>query len=319
MPKRRKRPKPIVAREVRYIRLARRGGPWEKLSLDNGELHFGYGGISHALAKSGNLNAITRAAIKSGRDPATAAQDARQVVDFYKLGPDCLWITFARDRMWWTFAKPGVTWHGGSPEQHGERIRKTIGGWRSTDINGVPLRISGLSTRLTQVANYRRTICAVGPKDYLLRRINGLVEPLVRKTAETRKQMVDVLMEAMGSLQWQDFETLVDAMFARSGWHRASAIGGKQAVIDLVLEQPTTKERAAVQVKSSAGQLKLNDFVARADANGSYDRLFFACHKPSGPLKAPAGRDDVHIWTGRDLAETALRTGLADWIMEKIV
>jgi hypothetical protein len=210
-----------------------------------------------------------------------------------------------------------VTWLGGDGKDHGERIRSAISGWRNTDINGVPLRIDGLSTRLTQVASYRRTICTVGPKEYLLRRINGVVEPLVKKSMAARKQMLDVLVEAMGSLHWQDFETLVDVMFARSGWHRASAVGGKQAVVDLVLEQPTTKERAAVQVKSSAGQLKLDDFVARADASGSFDRLFFACHKPSGPLTAPAGRDDVHIWTGRALAETALRTGLADWIMEK--
>ena len=280
---------------------------------------FGYGGIRHELAKSGNAKAITRAAIKGGRNPTNAAEDARQVLDFYKLGADCLWITFARDHLWWTFAEPGVTWLGGSHVEHGERIRKTIGGWRNTDINGVPLRIDGLSTRLTQVAGYRRTICAVGPKEYLLRRINGIVEPLVKKSTKSRKQMLDVITEAIGSLHWQDFETLIDVIFARSGWHRASAIGGKQAVVDLVLEQPTIGERAAVQVKSKAGQAKLDAFVKRADASGSYDRLFFACHSPTGSLKVPAGRDDIHIWTGRELAATALRIGLADWIMEKIV
>jgi hypothetical protein len=262
---------------------------------------------------------MTRAAIKGGRNPTTAVQDARQVLDFYKLGADCLWITFARDRLWWTFAKPGVTWLGGSPEAHGERIRKTISGWRNTDITGAPLRMDGLSTRLTQVASYRRTICGVGPKDYLLRRINGVVEPLVKKSTKARAQMLDVMTEAIASLHWQDFETLIDVIFARSGWHRASAIGGKQATVDLVIEQPTTGERAAVQVKSKAGQAKLDAFVKRADAAGSYDRLFFACHSPTGTLAAPAGRDDIHIWTGRELAATALRTGLADWIMEKIV
>jgi hypothetical protein len=319
MPNHKKRPKPIVAREVRYIRLAKRGSTWEQLSLDNGELHFGYGGISHAIAKSGNLKSVTRAAIKSGRDATTAAQDARQVLDFYKLGANCLWITFARDHLWWTFAKPGVIWQGGSPEKHGERIRRSIGGWRNTDIHGAPLRIDGLSTRLTQVAGYRRTICAVGPKDYLLRRINGAIEPLVQRGTKSRNQMLDVLTDAIGSLHWQDFETLADVIFARSGWHRASAIGGKQAVVDLVLEQPTIGEFAAVQVKSKANQAKLDAFVRRADASGSYDRLFFVCHSPVGTLKAPAGRDDIHLWTGRQLAATALRTGLADWIIEKIV
>src|SRR5207237_1101979 len=118
---------------------------------------------------------------------------------------------------------PKVTWLGGDAGHHGERVRKTIGGWRNTDINGLPLRIDTLSTRLTQVANYRRTICGVGPKDYLLRRINGTVEPLIQKGSKARRA-----------------------------------------------------------------------------------------------LTPPGGRDDIHIWSGQRLAETALRTGLADWVMEKV-
>lgn len=311
-------PKRIIANEVRFIRLGKQGGVWEQLSLDRGELHFGYGGISHGVARSGNINAITRAAIERGRDPMTAAQDARQVLDFYKLGAACLWITFARGYLWWAFAKPGVTWLGGPFDKHGERVRKTIGVWRNSDLNGVPLRVNSLSTRLTQVAGYRRTICSVGAKDYLLRRINGTVEPLVQKGNKARSLMLDVMTEAIEALHWQDFETLIDVIFARSGWHRASAVGGKQAVVDMVLEQPTTGERAAIQVKSRSSQTTLNVFIERADAGGPYDRLFFACHSPIGSLAAPPERSDIHVWSGRQLAATALRTGLSDWILEKI-
>jgi hypothetical protein len=311
-------PKPISAHEVRYIRLGQRGGNWERLSLERGELHFGYGGITHEIGLSGDADAIARSSSSRGRDPKVATQDARQVLDFYRLGANCLWITFARGYMWWTFADPEVIWLGGSGKDHGERVRKTIGGWRNTDINGVPLCIDALSTKLTQVANYRRTICGVGPKDYLIRRINGVVEPLVKKSNKARTLMLDVMSEAIASLHWADFETLVDVIFARSGWHRASAIGGKQATVDLVLEQPTTGEKAAVQVKSRASQARLAIFIERADAAGIYDRLFFACHSPAGPLKSPSDRDDIHIWSGRELAETALRVGLAEWVMEKI-
>jgi hypothetical protein len=312
------RPKRIVAADVRYIRFGKRGGIWEQLSLDRGELHFGYGGIPHAMALAGDFDAIVRRSMMRGRDPKTAAQDARQVLDFYQLGSDCLWITFARGHLWWAFAKPKVTWLGGDGRQHGERVRKTAGGWCNTDINGVPLRIDLLSTRLTQVASYRRTICSVGSKDYLLRRINGAVEPLIQKGSKARRAMLSAMTEAIAALHWEDFETLVDVIFARSGWHRASALGGRQAVVDLVLEQPTTGEKAAVQVKSRADQGKLKTFIDRADAAGTYDRLFFACHTPAGPLSAPNGRDDIHVWSGDRLAETALRTGLADWVMEKV-
>jgi hypothetical protein len=310
--------KSIAADEVRFIRLGQRGGAWEELSLARGELHFGYGGITHELGLAGDAEAIKRSSANRGRNSQVAAQDARQVLDFYRLGADCLWITFARRHMWWTFADPEVAWLGGSGKDHGERIRKAIGGWRNTDINGVPLRIDSLSTKLTQVANYRRTICGVGPKDYLIRRINGVVEPLVKKSNKARTLMLDVMSEGIASLHWADFETLVDVIFARSGWHRASAIGGKQTTVDLVLEQPTTGEKAAVQVKSRATQGKLATFIERADAAGIYDRLFFACHSPAGPLTAPSDRDDIHVWSGRELAATALRVGLADWVMEKI-
>lgn len=306
----------VTANNVRYIKLGR-GGRWEKVSLERGELHFGHGAISHELAQTGDRAKIKEFQIRQGRDPRAVAEDAREVTEFYQLGSDCLWVTFARDHLWWTFAEPEVIWLG-FDDGHGERIRKSIGGWRNTDINGVPLRIDTLSTKLTKVASYRRTLCAIEAEDYLLRRINGIIEPLVAKSNQARDALLDVLTDAIKALHWPDFETLVDVMFARSGWHRASAIGGTQKLVDMVLEQPTTGERGAIQVKSAAGQKQLDQFISSADEAGSFDRLFFACHSPKGNLAAPLDRRDVHVWVDRELARTALRLGLADWIIEKI-
>jgi Restriction endonuclease len=308
---------PITAPSVRYIKLGR-GGGWEAISLERGELHFGHGKITHEMALAGDREQMKQHRIRQGRDARAAAEDAREVLDFYHLGPDCLWITFAQDRLWWTFAEPEVHWLGGGGVNHGERMRKAIGGWRSTDINGIPIRIDSLSTKLTKVASYRRTICAVEAEEYLLRRINGIAEPLVAKANQARDALLDVVTEAITSLHWQDFETMVDVIFARSGWHRASAIGGKQKLVDLVLEQPTTAERGAVQVKSSADQKTLDAFISRADEAGLFDRLFFVCHTPKGKLTAPIDRADTHIWFGRELAKTALRLGLSDWIFERV-
>jgi hypothetical protein len=89
-------------------------------------------------------------------------------------------------------------------------------------------------------------------------------------------------------------------------------------LIDLAVEQPTTRERAAVQVKSSATQKIFEEFVAQADEVGSFDRLFFICHSPKGQLIAPADRRNIHLWVGRELAATALRLGLSDWIIERV-
>ncbi len=306
----------ITAKTVRYIKLGR-GGRWEKISLENGELHFGHGKVPHELALTGDRAKIKEALIKVGRSSQAAADDAREVVDFYHLGADCLWATLAQDHLWWTCAEPEVTWLGFG-EGHGERMRKCIGGWRNADTNGVPLRIDTLSTRLTKVASYRRTLCAIEAEDYLLRRINGVIEPLVAKGNDARDALLDVLTEAIKALDWSDFETLLDIMFARSGWNRSSPLGGSQKLVDLVLEQPTTGERGAIQVKSAASQKQLDQFINDADEAGSYDRLFFACHSPKGRLAPPADRRDVHVWADRDLAKIALRLGLSDWILEKV-
>jgi hypothetical protein len=305
----------ITAKQVRYIKLGR-GGRWENTSLEQGELQFGHGKVSHELALTGDRARIKEALIKAGKSSQAATDDTREVLDFYQLGSDCLWATFARDHLWWTFAKAEITWLGPG-EGHGERVRKCIGGWRNTDVNGVPLRIDQLSTKLTKVASYRRTICAIEAEDYLMRRINGVIEPLLAKGNQARDTLLNVLAEAIKALDWADFETLLDIMFARSGWNRLSPLGGTQKLVDLIVEQPTTGERAAIQVKSAASQKQLDQFINEADEAGSFDRLFFACHSPKGRLET-RDRRDVHVWAGRKLAETALRLGLSDWIIEKV-
>jgi hypothetical protein len=305
----------IAAQTVRYIKFGRAGG-WVDVSLERAELHFGHGKISHEMALVGDREAIKQMRIDQGRDTRAAAEDAREIVDFYHLGSDCLWITFARDHLWWTFAEPKVIWLG-TGNGHGERVRKSIGGWRSTDINGRPLKTNTLSTKLTKVASYRRTICAVDAQEYLLRRINGVEEPLIAKSVQARDALLAAITEAIASLHWADFETLVDVIFARSGWHRASALGGSQKLIDVVLEQPTTSERAAVQVKSSASQKTLDRYVDLVDEEGTFSRSFFICHSPKGSLEPPAGRNDIHVWCESEVATAALRLGLADWIIEK--
>ena len=307
----------ITAETVRYIKLGR-GGRWADAAIERGELHFGYKNATHELSLAGDAESIKKHLTELGRDNQAATRDAREVLDFYELGSDCLWITFSRDHLWWAFAAPEVTWIGGDGQTEGERTRKTIGGWHNTDIRGVPLKTNTLSTMLTKVGGYRRTICKVEAQDYLLRRINGLQEPFVEKSTLARDALIGAISEGLASLHWADFETLVDVIFARSGWHRASAIGGNQKLVDMELEQPTTSERGAVQVKSSAGQKTLDQYIVRIDDADQFDRFFFVCHSPDGELVAPAGRTDIHVWAGRELAATVLRMGLQDWVFEKV-
>lgn len=308
----------IEAQTVRYIKLGR-GGQWADTALDRGELHFGYGKSPHELALAGNFDALKQHLIDQGREAQTASREAREVLDFYDLGADCLWVAFAHDHLWWAFADPSVSWIGGDGKDGVQRTRKAIDGWRNTDINGVPLRANALSTKLTKVANYRRTICKIDAQEYLLRRINGLQEPFAQKSTAARDGLVNVVIEGISHLHQSDFETLVDIMFARSGWHRASVVGGTQKLVDMEVEQPATGERAAVQVKSLAGQRTLDQYISRVDDAERFDRFFFVCHTAEGALTAPSDRDDIYVWTGRELASTVLRLGLQDWVFEKAI
>lgn len=250
---------PIQPTAVRYIKLGR-GGAWAQNCIADGEVHFGYRAVPHEVCRQGDWDEVARLAVEAGRRPAKANDAVREIREFYSLGAGCLWITFADGHLWWAFAEPEVIWRGDSEDgSRGPRMRRTVDGWRKTSTHGEPLRIDQLSLKLTQVAAYRQTLCKVKEEDYLLRRINGVEEPVVARARKARIDMTAVAVEMTAGLHWADFETLVDLIFARSGWQRVSRVGGEQVDTDLVLEQPTTGERAFVQVKSRAGQSVLGD------------------------------------------------------------
>lgn len=106
---------------------------------------------------------------------------------------------------------------GGDTDVEGASYRKVIDGWRNTDLEGKPLTTERLSSKLTQLAGYRRTICNVGASDYLLRRINADEEPLLARARAARQEMISASEELIRQLHWADFEIFVDLLFSRSG------------------------------------------------------------------------------------------------------
>ena len=120
----------------------------------------------------------------------------------------------------------------------------------------------------------------------------------------------------IAALHWADFETMVDLIFARTGWQRVSRVGETQTDVDLVLEQPTIGEKALVQVKSKARQATLDDYIDRYRQSGAYQRFFFVCHSPSKALD-PVDDDRIHVWSGKRLADAAVGAGLFDWLVER--
>lgn len=304
-------------KHIRYLKLGRKEG-WAQVSLKRGELHFGHRHVPHELCVSGDWDGVVKLLIKRGKTPGKAKDQAREIRDFYSLGKDCLWITFTNGHLYWTFADPSVTWLGEKEEGQGARSRKAIGGWRNTDLTGQPLRIDELSSRLTRTAAYRGTLCTIQCEDYLLRRLRGEEEPVIAKARKAKKALTKITEEMISGLHWADFEDLVDLIFSRSGWQRLSRVGGTQKDIDLEMIEPATGSRAFVQVKSTAGQKQLDDYINRWEAIGGYDFMFFVCHSPRSKLSFSAEKN-IRVWTNETLAQTAIRAGLYDWLMERSI
>ena len=279
---------------VRYIKLGQ-GGAWAERCLAHGEIHFGHHSVPHDLAQMRDRDLLISFLMRNGRASGKAADFAREILDFYMLGEDTVWITFEQGRLWWARAHAEVIWLGGNGDT-GARLRRTIEPWRDTDLKGGVLAQSALSTRLTKVAGYRQTLCRIQQPDYLLRKIAGEAEPVVQAANRAREALLASADHLIGSLHWADFETFVDLVLARNGWHRTSALGGTMKDADLVVEQTVTGESALVQVKSAASQATLDDYMQRFDDSLEWSRLIFVCHSPKGVLDAKR-RLDVLVWT----------------------
>jgi hypothetical protein len=302
----------VQPKHICYIKLGD-GGRWAQDSISEGVLCFGYHSIPHEMCERKDWDGVRNLVSNRGSEGAKTA-GVTEVSTFYELGEDCLWITFADGHLWWAFAHPKVQWTGDSTSDDPSRKRGTLDGWHSTDIFGKPLRVAALSSKLTKTANFRGTICKVEEEDYLLRRINGIEEPVVARANEARRAMMVVAVEMIRGLHWADFETLTDLIFARSGWQRSTGVGENLTDIDLVMEQPTTREIAFVQVKSKAGQATVDDYLGRFRRSG-YDRFFFVCHSAQGKLTLP-DEPRLHLFEGERLADAAVKNGLYDWLIE---
>ena len=115
---------PIAASAARYIKLGVNNS-WFESCRSNDRIEFGHQLVPHELALAGSRPEIATIYSTRGRTPSKSSDYAREVFDFYRLGEDCLWITFAEGCLWWAFAKPTVRMLG-ETTTHGERCRDLV-------------------------------------------------------------------------------------------------------------------------------------------------------------------------------------------------
>jgi hypothetical protein len=84
-----------------------------------------------------------------------------------------------------------------------------------------------------------------------------------------------------------------------------------QEGIDLDVENAAMNERTFVQIKSTADQNVLNDYVRRFKKRGAvFDKMIFAVHTPKGILRADSYK--IRIWTDDEIANLVVRLGLGE-------
>lgn len=301
--------------QVRYIKLGP-GGEWATQAIADGIVPFGYREIPHEPCLTGDWTAARGMLEAAGRSPTGASQGIREIRDFYELGADTLWVTFAHGHLWWCLADQEVVPLSDEGPLRPARLRRTRDGWRRDSLKGEALSVHSLSSALTRVASYRMTICRIDQVDYLLRRIRGEANPLHVAAGELQDRLHEIAVSMIRNLHWREFETLVDLTFARGGWRRTSLLGENMPDVDLMLEQPVTGERGWVQVKTGTRQSELDDYLDRFERDGSCDHFFFVCHDPKGALNLRDG-DHLHLWTELTLAQRAISVGLFDWLIER--
>lgn len=300
--------------KIRYIKLGD-GGKWERYCIEEQQvLRLGYESPHHQESLDGDWDTVRKfwLSARKGNNGA-ASRDINQIRDFYELLESDIWITFYRRKMYWCHAHKEIY-----ELEDGSRIRKVIGSWSCFDQNGNPLSIENIDGRITKVQGYRGTICGVELPEYLLRKINGELQPEIQSTKEALEYLKRNIESLIKGLWWNDFELLVDLIFSQSGWQRISVLGKTEKDIDLDVFSPVTQKRAFVQVKSTTTVNQIQSYREIFSQHHQYDEMYFVFHTLSGSLENLSIDDPrVAVWDISRVAELVINAGLIDWLLAK--
>ncbi len=306
---------PITANDVRFIKLGAKGH-WEKECIEGPApcIRLGFDTGHHAQSLAGEWQALVnhwRNVEK--KTPGKTTEFLSQVKAFYTLGESTLWITFYKRKLYWCRARSTVT-----ELKDGSRIRRVIGTWSSADLKGRELQVDNLSGALTKVQGFRGTICKVKAADYLIRKLNGEIQPEVVVAEQALNALECALAPLIRKLGWKDFELLTDLVFTQAGWQRIGALGKTEKSIDLALLSPVTGKRAFVQVKSQANLATFLQYKESFEGMNQYDEMYFVVHSPTPDLAAHREDSYVVLLTGERLAKLVVSAGLTSWVLRKL-
>lgn len=312
------------AESVRYIKLGGGGGRFTFCRTHGvAELGFGLQDLDRYDAFSkGNFEALSTSFANEGGKAMSVANVIGQLKKArVAANTPTIWITFEDGKMWWAVSHAGAAWQ--LPSQTDAQglqlsLEQT---WSCVDTLGRELRINDLSGDLTQVSQYRGTVCAVKTVEYVKRRLIGEYRNEAIRATAAKTELADSLLPLIQHLNPADFELLVTLVIARSGWQQVSVSGKTMKDIDLELIMPLTGDRGLVQIKSKADSRLIDECFSEMLNWGADYRLFFAYHTWVGnepETKAVAGKTSGSILGGMQLALSVIEAGLTDWLINKV-
>ena len=303
---------------VRYVKNGR-GGRWWKSAQTNRQIHAGWKSIPDELLLEKDLTAIEQILKRQYGDRPGARQDFNQLRYLLEAPSQYVWVTFEDDFMWWCTVHDKVTTNpDGETTTSGHFWLTCARPWSNASQSGRILATSELPGTVTSTAGFRATVCI--PKDWqaILRPIKGETDEDALTSADRRRDHELAVSKIIQRLSPQDFEALIDLILARTGWERIAILGGVREGVDVEAENPAAGEIAFVQVKSSADQQVLDDYIQRFHQRRErYARMIFAVHSPRGRLAAPRELR-VQVWTGEKVAELVVRLGLGKWVESRL-
>lgn len=302
----------IKTKTVKFIKLGRSGG-WEEhcIESDKPMIRLGFDNPYHQKCLDGDWDFINNYWLES-KTKGKATETTNQIKDFYTQPSTTMWITFYKRKLYWCFAKEKVI-----QLEDGSRIREVDGEWQSCNIQGEPLYVENLSGKLTQVQNFRGTICSVKESGYLLKRINAIELPVVKTAKDSLNNLVLSIKPLIQTLGWQDFELLVELVFSNAGWQRVTSLGKTEKSIDLDVISPVTGRRAFIQVKSQSSKDEFSSYIKQFEGMPQYDEMYYICHTGTSTLEEIQLPNNVQLIGLDHMAELTVNAGLVKWLITK--
>jgi hypothetical protein len=304
---------------VRYVKNGR-GGQWWKAAKANGQIHLGWRIIPDILLRTANMAEIEpliRA--EFGAKPG-ATQDFNALCALLDHPSQHVWVTFQDGDMWWCTVSDIIeTNPGGETSNLGHFWLTCTSPWSNYSIGDIRHLVqSELPGIITMVAGYKATVCEPKGSKEILRIIRNEEDADARAAYLARAAYEAAVSKLVARLGPKDFEVLIDLILSRTGWARLAKVGGTKADIDIEVENASTDEIAFVQVKSSASQVTLDNYVSIFnEQRGRYARMIFVVHSPTGKLTPPDDQP-VLVWTGDRIAQLVVKHGLADWVATRL-